>query len=320
MVGSAVANRVCSACPTGTFSTSNNATACTAWRSCGAGQFVSLDGSSTQDRSCASCAAGTFSSAQNSAACTAYHSCTAGQFVMVTPSSTRDRGCASCASGQFSTAMNAASCTAWSTCEPGTYVGAAGTASADRVCTNCQSGTYSSSENAAQCVPAGQCAAGTRQTAPATSTMPATCAPCPVGWYCPGGTNPGGACGSGSWDHDMNSASACAPWSNCSAGRYISPGAPGSTTADRQCTDCAAGTFSTVKIQSSISIVLTYNKAGHKISLSMSGTDSLWLAKGIGKVREILTSHTETNINGRRKVEDGICKDALRSYTSPTTP
>src|SRR5262249_9976847 len=99
-------------------------------------------------------------------------------------------------------------------------------------------------QNAAQCVPAGQCAAGTRQTAPATSTMNATCVACVVGWYCPGGTNPGGACPSGSWDNDMSPASACAPWSNCTAGHFVSTSAPGPATADRQCSDCAPGTFS----------------------------------------------------------------------------
>src|SRR5581483_11436774 len=54
----------------------------------------------------------------------------------------------------------------------------------------------------------------------------------------------GGPCATGSWDNDMSAASACAPWSNCSAGSYISPTASGSTTADRQCLPCAAGTFS----------------------------------------------------------------------------
>lgn len=80
----------------------------------------------------------------------------------------------------------------------------------------------------------------------------------------------------------------------------------------------AAGVFSTVKIQTTASMVFRYSAPGRKISLRMSSSDSLWLAKGVGKVKEIVRNHSETNINGKRKVDDGVCKDALRSYAPGT--
>ena len=80
----------------------------------------------------------------------------------------------------------------------------------------------------------------------------------------------------------------------------------------------AAGTFSTVKIQSSLSIVFRYNAAGVENSIRGTIADNLWLAKGIGKVKEINRSHTESNIAGKHKVEDDVSKDTLRSYTPPT--
>jgi hypothetical protein len=79
-----------------------------------------------------------------------------------------------------------------------------------------------------------------------------------------------------------------------------------------------AGTFSTVKIQMSIDISVEYHRGGHDASLRATGTDTQWLAKGIGKVKEIDTHHLVSSIDGKRKVEDDTVKNALRSFTRPT--
>ena len=51
-----------------------------------------------------------------------------------------------------------------------------------------------------------------------------------------------GPCGDGTWDHDDDSATSCAPWTTCPAGTHVS-GAP-SAEADRTCAGCPSGTFS----------------------------------------------------------------------------
>ncbi len=51
------------------------------------------------------------------------------------------------------------------------------------------------------------------------------------------------ACASGSWDHDMNPATACVAWTDCIAGEALSQ--EGSPTINRACSACVGGTFST---------------------------------------------------------------------------
>ena len=80
----------------------------------------------------------------------------------------------------------------------------------------------------------------------------------------------------------------------------------------------AAGTFSTIKIQSSLSIVLRKKVPGGTNTIRGTTTSNLWLAKGIGKVKEIIRTHAVSDIGGKHEVEDNVCKDALRSYTPAT--
>jgi hypothetical protein len=158
-------------------------------------------------------------------------------------STTTNRTCAACGAGAFTTTTNAAICTGWTSCAAGSYVSSAGTTTSDRVCTPCSTGTYTSVQNQASCSPVGSCAAGTEQTAAGTTTSPTQCAACPAGTYCAGGTTAKVNCESGTWDSDQNSATACAAWTNCLPGEYVS--AAGSATTNRQCTACPADTTST---------------------------------------------------------------------------
>jgi alpha-tubulin suppressor-like RCC1 family protein len=75
-----------------------------------------------------------------------------------------------------------------------------------------------------------------------TSDADRQCAPCAAGVFCPKGTSEALPCENDSWDHDADPATACVPWSVCPPGTRVA--LTGSALADRQCTPCAAQTFS----------------------------------------------------------------------------
>lgn len=149
-----------------------------------------------------------------------------------------DRQCALCPSGTFSAQENQASCADHRACAPGSFVAQEGTATADRSCAVCGPGEYSSELNASACKSAGACAAGQRQTA-VTATSPIQCAACDPGTFCAGGAIDPVACGTGTWDDDGSAATACAPWRDCPAGRYVATA--GTALTDRVCGACTGG-------------------------------------------------------------------------------
>ncbi len=305
--GSALTDRACLSCASGSFSVVSNAPTCAPWTTCEPGSRVSSAGSTISDRACSACEPGTFSNTQNQVAClpltacpagtveiapatertpavcnvceagtycgggnapklactagawdddglsatpcTPHTNCATGEYVTSDGSTTSNRTCAACGLGAYSTTSNAAICAGWSSCAAGSYVSTRGTSSSDRGCTACASGTYTSVANESACAPVGSCAAGFEQTATGTSTSPTQCAACPAGTYCAGGNNAKTSCGSGTWDHDQSSTTACAAWTSCLPGQYIAT--DGTATSDRQCTACPAGTTSTTANASS---------------------------------------------------------------------
>lgn len=88
--GTFVNGPACTPCPSGTFFAGQNARACTPWRDCTAGEFVSVEGTAVRDQTCSPCASGTFSTIANASTCSA---CAAG-----TVSST---GATTCISGEL---------------------------------------------------------------------------------------------------------------------------------------------------------------------------------------------------------------------------
>ncbi len=240
----AVGSSTCTACPTGTWDQDHDpGSPCVDQSTCPAGTFVQAGGSATANRACASCEAGTFSSGPNAASCTA---CAAG-----TSAGANATSCTPCAAGTYAAAgagsceacssdtwdhdnNPATACAAKTACSAGTRVDSAGSATANRTCTSCAAGTFSSGPNAASCT---ACAAGTSAGANATS-----CTPCAAGTYAAAGAGSCEACSSDTWDHDNNSATACVAKFTCSVGMQID--SPGSATADRTCTPCTAGKFS----------------------------------------------------------------------------
>ncbi len=67
--GTAISDRICAACGSGTFSTQQNASICAAWTDCQPGKYVTRTPSAISDRGCTDCAEGTYTTGLNEAAC-----------------------------------------------------------------------------------------------------------------------------------------------------------------------------------------------------------------------------------------------------------
>jgi hypothetical protein len=132
--GSATEDRVCAACPGGTFSAVQDEAQCSSWLDCLPGEYVAGAPDKETDRTCEACAEGTFSSTENEDECSAFSVCAAGEFVATEGTDDADRSCSSCESGTFSTADNSAECAPWTDCGHPWKDDAAGTASSDATC------------------------------------------------------------------------------------------------------------------------------------------------------------------------------------------
>jgi RHS repeat-associated protein len=295
---SSTVDRVCEACPSGQYSANNNQASCQPQGTCAAGTEQTASGTSTSDTVCTPCVAGQYCAGgaaepvtceagtwdnDLSAAtpCVAKTSCLPGTLVDSEGTATIDRACAACVSGSFSTTSNAAACDAWSTCVAGTFVSNTPSSTVDRVCVACPSGQYSSSSNQSQCLPQGSCAAGTLQTAAGTATSAAVCEACAAGQYCAGGTSPATTCGDGTWDDDSNPATACAPASVCAPGTRVL--AEATSTTDRICQACEAGTFSTTANATSCAAWATCDPGTYVSNAPSSTADRVCSACEIGR-------------------------------------
>lgn len=126
-------DRTCADCTPGSYSTTPNATLCSSWRGCSAGQYVAVPPSPTNDRGCEPCEGGSFSASSNTPECTVWRDCPAGTFA-TTPNLTTDRVCTACSSGTFAANLNSASCTAYAVCAAGQVETAGPSATQNRVC------------------------------------------------------------------------------------------------------------------------------------------------------------------------------------------
>ena len=249
--GSATANRSCTICAPGSFSTMNNMTSCTPWSNCPAGTFVSNLPTAAVDRICTPCAAGTSATADNQSACLATTSCAAGTVQTAAATTTAARLCRSCSSGEFCAGGLAAavSCTGdtWdddgnpstacavkTLCAPGAYVSQSGSPTTARACSPCASGSFSTTTNAAACSTWSTCPAGSQVVTPPSASNDRLCAACAAATYSKSENQSTclavGDCAAGTVQTraaTSTSAPVCAP---CSAGEYcaghLAPAAP----------------------------------------------------------------------------------------------
>lgn len=144
--------------------------------------------------------------------------------------------CKTCPSGKFqdsSTAYKSA-CTPYTPCSCGQRQKTAPSLQNNRVCEACPANTYNTatmqSTNGGgykQCHDIVNCGKGTIVKQTPTACRPRVCANCPAGRYMP----------------LINNAGPCALHTPCTAGHYIKPGFAGSESANRQCLQCANGSY-----------------------------------------------------------------------------
>lgn len=235
---SATADRLCSACKSGSFSSENNAAACALWSNCAAGQQVTNSPSPTEDRVCAKCAAGTITRGQNEANCYPPGKCLAGSEKM--DDSDACEPCAAgmycpggsspretCADGRWDHDANPASeCAERTLCLAGQHVASEGDANNDRQCAACTSGSVSTEINSPSCGSLKDCQPGQYITFTGSSTADRACA----------------ECGANGFSMTVN-ATSCLAFRVCEAGSYALQA--GTKTSDRVCDSCNSGFFST---------------------------------------------------------------------------
>jgi len=150
--------RVCSPCPNGTFSTTDNAAECKPVASCFAGTMVNTNPEPYQDRTCAPCPAGAFTDTFNKDECSEWLTCVPGQYVTVEPAASNDRQCGPVRVGfDFTAEENQKSPTLVAHCAPGFSVSAEPSESTDRECSACPEGSFAAVQDAGTCSPWGVC-------------------------------------------------------------------------------------------------------------------------------------------------------------------
>ncbi len=239
---STVAEVRCEGCPSGTYSTEEDADQCQQWTECQPGEFVKNKGSATKDQTCEACAGDQTSTAVNAGTCLPVDACPSGT---VQVSAAQDGGtaqCEPCDSGSYCAGGTtpahpcaegswdhdedpATDCVEQTNCPEGQYVTDPGDATSDRSCKDCAKGSFSLSTNATECVAQVECPEGTFRESDGTSAGDVICTACPAGTYT-----------------DAADLAECAPWTECPPGQYVS--VDGSATADRVCEPCADGEFS----------------------------------------------------------------------------
>jgi len=78
-----------------------------------------------------------------------------------------------------------------------------------------------------------------------------------------------------------------------------------------------AGTFATIKVRMKVVTSVEYHKNGDNLVMKDVGTETEWLAKGVGTIKNVQKTHFDDTTNGRREVSDGMEIDVLRSYSIP---
>lgn len=218
--GSTILDRTCTACDTGEYSDTPNATECEPLRVCLPGTRVDFIGSASANRTCQPCTTGRFSDGFNAMTCELWTECERGEFIDEDGALDADQVCAECATGEFSATINAEACTPIGTCAAGSIQTAPGSNMANVTCEACSAGNY--------------CAGGTDPAVPCSGTnwdhdgnAANVCQPwndCPAGTSSvDGSATTGRTCTAcvGSFNTAPNSPT-CTTWTDCGTDRYQS--------------------------------------------------------------------------------------------------
>jgi alpha-tubulin suppressor-like RCC1 family protein len=169
-------DRVCQACPDGSFTTGINSATCSDWTVCPAGTASIGGQSGVSDRKCRACDSGEYcvggevlaqmcgmetwdNDSDPATQCTPVGECGPGEFVSAQPTPKTNRSCSDCPPRTFSTTSNSSQCAPWTDCPAGYFVSTQGSSTGDRACTPCQ-GVADLPTNAPACVYAKSIVAG----------------------------------------------------------------------------------------------------------------------------------------------------------------
>jgi hypothetical protein len=309
--GTALTDRTCTSCPSGTFSVVENAPSCASWSTCEPGSRVSSSGSPTTDRSCAACATGTFSNSPNQAVCHPVGACGAGTLETSPATERTPAVCDLCESGTYCAGgaaakiacpngtwdddgLSATACTPHTNCVTGERVLSSGTATFDRVCIACTTGTFSSQANAAICGAWTVCPAGSFVSSQGSTSGDRICSPCPNGTYTTAPNQstcvPQGACPPGTEQTVAGTPTAPPVCEPCSTGFYCQGGtAPkvpcphgawdhdhAPSTVCAAWTSCAPGTFVSAEGSTTTNQSCSSCSSGTYTSVSNATTCTAW--------------------------------------------
>jgi hypothetical protein len=190
------AAQLCLGCVSGTFSTKEDADACSQWRSCPAGTYVANTPSDSEDRACIPCTGEMTTSGPNQSLCLPPESCPAGTVRTSEAGSGLPWTCRACSAGEYCAGGvvsavacggatwdhdgNAAtSCAQRTNCVAGQHVITDGNATKDRTCKACDLGTFSTQSNIAECRLWSSCGTGYQERAPGTNLSDRRCVALP---------------------------------------------------------------------------------------------------------------------------------------------
>jgi hypothetical protein len=235
--GTPTADRQCTRCSAGSFTTATNAVACQTWTTCEPGTYVANTPSASSDRQCVACPPDSYTESENLSACLAAHDCPAGTIEFFPGSGSSGPECIPCTVGEFCAGGGtlakpcadetwdhdrnpATACAPWTLCRPGDYVAVSGSASQDQSCLACPDGTFSAVADSPACAPWSDCPAGTYVGSMPTSGSDRICI----------------ECSSGSFSSKLN-ANTCEAVSECPAyTTFVS--VPATHAEDTVCTPC----------------------------------------------------------------------------------
>ena len=254
------ANARCTKCSTGTYSSTNDAQACSSHTNgdCGSG-FDFRAGTFASDSGCVACSTGFFSATTDKIACAAHtnSACATGES-FVAGTSSADSTCSSCPPGQYASGSGKLDCTTHSNANcPASQGFVAGTRTANSGCVNCVAGTsFSGGSSADVCalVTVKTCVSGIGLTE-ATVTADGLCTACEVGKTWKAGTN----------------ANACAAVAvtSCAVSNGLSPA---TTTRDGVCSACVLGASFSATDSSEVCRDVTVKSCGAGLELAPATT------------------------------------------------
>ncbi len=241
--GTADRDRECEACPSGSYSDTEDSPSCEEWSVCPVGWFVSRAGSASRDQRCERCAEDTTSTVENAGACLPADVCPSGT-VQISPAEDDEPAeCEPCDSGSFcaggTSAEHACPDTEWdhdadpatdcidkTRCAVGSYVADPGDALSDRECEECESGSFSLTTNAESCQEWTSCEPGSFVEASGDAVTDRVCEGCAAGSFT-----------------DAANQNECTSWTQCEPGEFVA--VEGSSTRDQGCEVCPDGQDST---------------------------------------------------------------------------